>query len=139
MSGTPIAPLVTALTVAHLHNLGNYEHVRYEVTVALPDGAKPSEVLADVCAILADLRPLKVNAWDLERARKLLASPEPAVVPEDAAYELRRSREVWEQARDLVKRSDAELRRIARAQTAFDDLGGARRYTDAKNSWDDEA
>jgi hypothetical protein len=138
MTGTPIAPIVTALTVARLHNLGNYEHVRYEVTVALPDGAKPSEVLSDVTEILADLRPSKQSQWDIGRARTLLAGAEPPVVPDDAPYEQRRAREVWEQARELVKRDDAEQKRVARAQQALNDLGGTRRYTDAKASWDDE-
>lgn len=132
------APTVTALTVARLHNLGNYEHVRYEVTVALPEGAKPSEVLADVTAIMADLRPSRESQWDVDRARTLLAGAEPPVVSDDAPYEQRRAREVWDLAVRLVKRDDEEQRRLSRARQALDDLGGTRRYTDAKDKWDDE-
>ena len=32
---------ITKITVGRLHNLGNYEHVRYELTVEVPEGQKP--------------------------------------------------------------------------------------------------
>lgn len=131
----PDAPKVTALTVARLHNLGNYEHIRYEVTVAIPDGASTGAVLADLTAMLDDLRPNKTSSYELKHAREILAQPVPEVAEQDEAERIHARRE---HAQRLVDRNDAEERRIARARAAFDDFGGAKRYTDAKDKWDDE-
>lgn len=131
----PNTPKVTALTVARLHNLGNYEHIRYEVTVAVPDAASTGAVLADVTAMLDDLRPNKTSAYELKHARELLAQPVPEAAEPGEAERIHSRRE---HAQKLVDRSDAEEGRIARARAAFDNLGGAQRYTDAKDKWDDE-
>lgn len=131
----PDTPKVTALTVARLHNLGNYEHVRYEVTVAVPDAASTGAVLADVTAMLDDLRPNKTSAYELKHARDILAQPVPEAAGQEEADLIHSRRE---HAQRLVDRNDAEERRIARARAAFDDIGGAKRYTDAKDKWDDE-
>lgn len=136
MNATPIAPLVTSITVARLHNLGNYEHVRYEITVAVPDGAKPSEVLADLQAVLSDLAPSKVHHFHVREAKDALARPTPG--PGAPEHEQRQDSQRRDEARATLARHDKEMQRIERARAALDDLGGARRYTDAKSRWDDE-
>ncbi len=135
MSGAPTSPVVTALTVARLHNLGNYEHVRYDVTVAIPADASPGDVLTDVTAMLDDLRPNKTSPYELKHARDILAQPVPAEAEQEEADRIHTRRQ---HAQNLVDRHDAEERRLARARAAFDKLGGAERYTDAKDKWDDE-
>lgn len=130
-------PTVTALTIARLHNLGNYEHVRYEVTVSIPEGTTSAgAVLADVTEILGDLRPSKVGVYDVTRAKARLEKPAlPATEPEE---ERRRDALTREECQRVLDREATEQKRIARARAAFDDLGGAVRYTDAKDKWDDE-
>lgn len=138
MNATPIAPVVTSLTVARLHNLGNYEHVRYEVNVTVPDGFNPSAVLEDVTAILADLKPSPVSINQVIHARAILAEPEPPAVGDTGPYDQRQARERWETAGRLITRHNAEELRLARARCALNDLGGDKRYTDAKDEWEQE-
>lgn len=136
MNATPIVPLVTSITVARLHNLGNYEHVRYEVTVAVPDGSQPSAVLADLQAVLDDLAPNKVREYQANNARTVLARP--ALGADAPEYEVQHDKQRREDAQALLDLQAKEQRRIDRARAALDDLGGATRYTDAKSRWDDE-
>ena len=39
-------PRISRIGIGRLHNLGNYEHVRYEVTVELPPGTSPARPAA---------------------------------------------------------------------------------------------
>ena len=58
---TPTTPQsrVSKITVGRLHNLGNYEHVRYEVTVELPPGTAPASVVRD----LEDTLRAQTTTW----------------------------------------------------------------------------
>lgn len=50
-------PRISRITIGRLHNLGNYEHVRYEVTVDLPPGTSPASVLHSTEQMLNGLEP----------------------------------------------------------------------------------
>lgn len=120
---------VSRITVARLHNLGNYEHVRYEIAVEIPDGTSASKVLSDVERVLAGLDPKPpVDDYDLRRATEALKRP----VEEW---------EDWERGNEPTYRSriaaDAEWRAAQKlARQALDDIGGTSVYTDAKDTWD---
>jgi hypothetical protein len=48
---------ITKITAARLYNTGNYEHVRYELTVEVPEGESPALALRGVASILHRLKP----------------------------------------------------------------------------------
>lgn len=77
-------PRISRITLGRLHNLGNYEHVRYEVTVELPPGTSPASVARELEDTLNALEPRQpVSDWDLRQAVKTLALPEPVLEPKD--------------------------------------------------------
>lgn len=140
-------PRITRITMARLHNLGNYEHVRYEVTVDLPAGTSPASVARDLEDTLNALEPkCPVSDWDLGNAIKLLSGPEPTLQPkcddDDDTFTspeqaLRRAQADRERARLHIARHEAWRRARDVALRRFDELGGTARHTDAKDQWDD--
>jgi hypothetical protein len=137
---------ISALTVSRLYNLGNYEHVRYEITVQVAPGDSASKALIGAERLLAGLAPLKTlpslqEIAQLERERDEIA----AMTPE--AWQLHWSNTegatlVEEIATRTCAATGAKTRReamLARAQRArelFDDLGGAATFTDVKLDWE---
>lgn len=130
---TPTLPQarVSRITAARLHNLGNYEHVRYEVSVDVPEGASASRVFSNIERVLAGLDPKPpVAAHDLHRAAAALKMP----VEEWPEWE-RGNLEAYRNyiAEDAAWRAGQKL-----AREALDAIGGTSVYTDAKEQWDDE-
>ena len=129
---TPTTPQarVSRITVGRLHNLGNYEHVRYEIAVDVPEGASAMQTLSNVERVLAGLDPKPpVSGYDLQRAAEALKKP----VEEWPEWE-RDNVEAYSNyiAKDAAWRAEQKL-----AREALDDIGGTRIYTDAKEKWDD--
>lgn len=50
---------VKTISLSALFNTGNYEHIKYEVSVEVPDGVKAKDSFLDLLSILAALRPIK--------------------------------------------------------------------------------
>jgi hypothetical protein len=50
---------VTKITVARLYSLGNYEHVRYEISAEVADGESAAEAMKSLMAITQRLKPVK--------------------------------------------------------------------------------
>lgn len=125
-------PRISRITIARLHNLGNYEHVRYEVTVELPPGTSPASVLHRTEQMLNALSPRSPHsAIELMHARDTVKV---GLKPDATAYErdnLRAAERRLQIHREWQQKRDA-------AQLAFDELGGTRIYTDAKDDWRDE-
>jgi hypothetical protein len=125
---------VSRITVGRLHNLGNFEHVRYEIAVDIPEGVAPSQALANVERVLAGLDPKPpVSPYDVERAKLALKKVDEE--GEEALQEWERSNIPTYRnyvACDEKWRAERQL-----AREAFDDIGGTRVYTDAKDQWDD--
>jgi hypothetical protein len=147
----PLAgPRISRVTLGRLHNLGNYEHIRYEVSVELPPGTAPASVIGDLEDMLNDLEPRSpVPDWDLRVALKDLLGPEPTLesinaLDEDGPFDggpehalaaaLRRR----SKARDTVNRHHAWQASREAALARFNELGGKSAHTDAKDRWDDE-
>jgi len=128
---TAPTPRVSKITAARLHNLGNYEHVRYEITVEIPEGASASAAMADLENILGDLDPKQpVQDWNLNNARDALAKP----ASELSEHELgnipayRATVEKYEQWRKDQQAARAHL----------DAIGGSVSHVDAKDTWDND-
>lgn len=121
---------VSKITVGRLHNLGNYEHVRYEIAVDIPEGASAAAVMADIENILADLNPKPpCRDWDLERAQEALKKPE----SEMAEYELHN---IPAHKQTVEKYEEWRKWQMA-ARAHLDAIGGSVSYVDAKDTWDE--
>lgn len=127
---TTTQPRVSKITIGRLHNLGNYEHVRYEITVEVPEANQAAAVLVNLENVLERLDPKPpVSDYDLKRATVALAKPveewpewerdnEPAYL----SY-LARHKE-WSAGQEA-------------ARLALNDIGGTTVYVDAKDKWED--
>lgn len=140
-------PRISRATIGRLHNLGNYEHVRYEVTVELPPGTAPASVLRELTEMLDGLEPRSpYSASELRLAMAAVSKPEPKLTDFDDGRDYyntpaERHREALRE-RDratvlLARHKEWQERRDA-ALARFNALGGTQRYTDAKDSWDDQ-
>lgn len=139
-------PRISRITMGRLHNLGNYEHIRYEVTVDLPPGTSPSSVARELEDTLNALEPKQpVSDWDLRQAMKTLAEPEPTLqqmVDDDDPFDgpeqaLRRVQADRERARLHITRHQAWTKSRDAALARLDQLGGASLHSDAKDNWED--
>lgn len=131
---------VTRITIGRLYNLGNYEHVRYELTVEVGEGRSAALALRNTMKILRAANPKPpVSSFDHESAVKRLADPEAwhkNIEPESARKKA--IKETVSQAKETVKRHDQWIARRKVAEMMLDDIGAARVFKDAKLSWGDE-
>ena len=131
MSDTPTAT-VARVTIARLFNLGNYEHVRYEITAEVPAGADAGQAARRLKSILWNLRPVKTDKWALSCARKLIEDP----VEHGQHYTAEQIPGAIEDAKKFIAAHEASHARIDRALSALADLGGTVEEKDAKESWE---
>jgi hypothetical protein len=126
----------TNITIGRLYNLGNYEHVRYELTVEIPEGRSAAAALTNVMKVLAGCKPIKLS-YSEQSIRHLAKSPEPKLSDPPTAEE-RQTHAQWKEARILAVKLEAALKRRAAALELLDEMGGTSIYKDAKLDWDDE-
>jgi hypothetical protein len=119
---------VTRIAIGRLHNLGNYEHIRYDVTVDLTNGENPGLVIYRLEKLLAALKPITTD-YDYQRAVKVMSDPELA------ADETARNIEVY---KDRIEKHNKAVARRERALALFGALGGQSQFTDAKDKWEDD-
>lgn len=126
-------PRVSRITIGRLYNLGNYEHIRYEIAADIPDGEDAANVIVNLESILGALNPKPEAAGGYHRGRlKELIEIQKAgsLTPSQA-----------ETLADLQKQNAAYrhgVERREKARAALNDLGGTTVFTDAKDKWDDE-
>lgn len=142
-------PRITKITLGRLYNLGNYEHVRYDLTVEVPDGASATKSILGMERIIAGLSPLKNarvrDVGDLRRDAAYIAKLK-SLNAEEWKREHGESKGTrkeiigrYEKAlRDETLKRQKELRTAERARLLFDDLGGAARWKDAKLDWEND-
>jgi len=133
---TPTTPQarVSKITVGRLHSLGNYEHVRYEIAVDIPDGSSASDTLRNLERILNGLDPKPpVSDYDLQRASAALVKASEA--GEEGLEEWERGN--IETYRKYVARHAKWNAERTWAHDALDAIGGIAIHADAKDSWDD--
>ena len=121
---------VSKITIARLHNCGNYEHVRYEIAVDVGPSDSAASVLCQVEAILDDLKPNgPVSDYDLRRAKDVLAKPASDLTDTDMIN--------MNLYRERVRMANEAAKKRADAIARLNELGGASVYTDAKDNWDE--
>lgn len=142
---------VTRITIGRLYNLGNYEHVRYEIGVEVPEGKSASAVLTGLEKIITALSPktstksrgdLEREAHHLSEMHKRLSSEGPEEfrryhghfigTPEEYIARCEQSH-----AENQARR-DAWEARSDKARKLLDDLGGAANWKDSKLDWEDD-
>lgn len=146
---------VTKLTIGRLFNLGNYEHVRYEVTVEVQPNEPAEALFRGIETVMEALNPVKPQSvgdtTDLARMRQVIQRVQetPEYVDgelQDFGYshELHRQQTKAEQLAvmedEYFKFRAATIawhERRRRALAALNDLGGAAEFTDAKLNWDE--
>lgn len=139
---------VSRVSVGRVYNLGNYEHVRYEITVDIPGGESATRAIIGVERILAGMKPIKDEVHSAAQIAH-------------ASGEISRMKEatddVWQRnwghctgtreeviaryensfAETMTKRA-AAIQRAKYARLLFDSLHGAEQFKDAKLDWDDD-
>lgn len=147
----PPAPRVSRLTVARLFNTGSYQHVRYEVSVDVPEGASPATALIGLERILECLNPNTRTHTQEHIYRETRHYTEMLKHAEEMTEEnFRRQYGHFEGSPvDYVARCKAQLdtivgergeweRRQNKARKLLEDLGGAANWRDAKLDWEGE-
>lgn len=131
---------VTRLTIGRLYNLGNYEHVRYEITVEIGEGRSATLALRNTMKVLRTANPKSpVSAFDYESAVKRLADPEAWHKNIEPICERKKLiKEMVAEAKKTVKRQDDWTMRRKAAELMLDDIGAVRVFKDAKLSWGDD-
>lgn len=119
---------VARITIGRLHNLGNYEHIRYEVSLELAHGAKAGDLLGHLEGVLADLQPKSpVSEWELHHAQNDYRESL------DNGNLEQRTRAVR-----IIMRHKEWLEKRQHAKDLLNTYGGTQVYTDAKETWDEE-
>lgn len=122
-------PKISQISVARLYNLGNYEHVRFELTVEVPAGASAKQTLFDLAAIVARLKPVK-KPYDFDTAMQVLNKSQ----EELNEFEKEHLDQYMQQVKDY-----SALKALQRsAFEKLDALGGTSKRKDAKLSWENE-
>lgn len=125
---------VSRLSVGRLVNLGNYEHIRYEVTVEIPEGVDATATLKTVelgLNLLAQ-RPPSGAFYGIHHARDIVAK---ADAGESIGDIDQRNLGTY---RETIKRYDAWQRRQEYARALLGDFSLSSEYTDAKLAWEDD-
>ena len=141
----------TKITIGRLYNLGSYEHVRYEISVEVPEGESAATALLGLEKIITALSPktsthsrgdLEREAHHLVEMHKRLSDEGPdefrryyghfVGTPEEYIDRCEQSHAV------NVAQRDAWEARSAKARKLLEDLGGAANWKDAKLDWEDD-
>ncbi|HEU4345898.1 MAG TPA: hypothetical protein VFU31_30470 [Candidatus Binatia bacterium] len=137
---------VSKITIGRLFNLGNYEHVRYELSVEVPEGESAATAVRGLENILAGLNPKQPRGVhrddDIEAMEEELINIR-AMADLDVEVRYGQSKLVALESRErrvaLAKSITARWREIQKnARTLFDDMNGAEKFTDAKQNWEDQ-
>lgn len=121
-------PRVTRLSIGRLCNLGNYEHIRYEVTVDIPEGADVAKTLVHIETALNTMAVRPPDGWQLSSAKHALAKPVEALAPHE--------RDQLDTYKAIVRRSEEWAAKQAYARNMLADFGLSSEFTDHKDKWE---
>lgn len=127
---------VTRVGIGRLYNLGNYEHIRYDLTIEIPEGADALDAVSKMRQILRALKPVKAKGYEDRKAETLLA-----MSPQERDEQIRDGNhrlEDFDAAAEIVARRSVVKAKREAALKLFNDLGGESVYTDHKEQWDDD-
>ncbi|HEY4415919.1 MAG TPA: hypothetical protein VGO57_09525 [Verrucomicrobiae bacterium] len=140
---------VSKITIGRLFNLGNYEHIRYEITAEIPAGESPATALIGLENILAGLNPKRPNGvlpvHLVEMLRHKLNDTLSATdesLAKEYGCSVENAREfVKEKLQQQIDEAEAAVEKWEfvqrKSRKLLEDLGGAANFTDAKKLWDD--
>lgn len=140
---------ISKITVCRLFNLGNYEHVRYELTIDVAPSDLAATAIVAAERILEAMKPLSKQCLKTEHelarmADEVAKMKTMPVVDWQRRYGhctgtaeevIKRYQESYDE--DLTKFNEATAR-ATRARQLFDDLGGAAQWKDSKLDWEDD-
>lgn len=122
---------VARITVGRVHNLGDYENIRYEVTVDVGTNDNPAEILNSLEKIVDNLQAESgVDSYTLRRAKIALEKSESELDEMDLRN--------LDSYRNAVAKHEDALKRRAQAKEALNSLGGSSVHTDAKETWEND-
>ena len=134
------------ITIGRLYNLGNYEHIRYEITVEVGEGEDATTALIGLENILAAINPKRpagvLSPGEIKNAEERIETLE-AKSEDDVARDYGKSKVVivaeWrKKLADAVEKSRRWdiMQQLARRHLG--DLGAAEKFVDAKQDWGDD-
>lgn len=126
---SPPNPRVTHIGLSRLFNLGNYENIKFDVSVEVPEGQSAALTLSMLLKILQKLRPLK-QSYEVTRAIRILNTPETELSETERGN--------LEEYRALVDAHAIRVQERKEALQKLDALGGTSTEKDAKDSWEFE-
>lgn len=138
---------ISRISIGRVYNLGNYEHVRFELTVDVPEGTSAAAAVRGMERLIAGLRPDKTikSVADLQRDAARIDRMNELTDEQFAREHMGAVGTRKEITRRYVqslnadrRRRDKSIRLQEKARALFDDLGGAAQWKDAKLDWDSE-
>jgi len=142
---------VTKITIGRLHNLGNYEHIRYELTAEIKGVDSPTMTLIGMEKIIDALNPLRpVNVPSKEESEReanhitrMRIMSDEDFKQQYLGYGSKATRESYIASHEKslaegVDRFKKWKARAAKARELLEDLGGAANWKDAKLGWEED-
>ncbi len=131
---------ITRFIIGRLYNLGNYEHIRYELSVEIGEGRSAALALRNTLRLLRAVNPKPpIPSYEYEIAKSKIAKPNDWHKNiEDKAAQEKARKEMVADALKKVKQFETWVKRRHAAELVLDDIGGTKAFKDAKLSWDDD-
>lgn len=130
---------ISRFTIGRLYNLGNYEHVRYELTVEVAEGRSAALALRNTLKLLKAVNPKPpVPSYEYESAKSKIEKPNDwhkNIADKEEQARLRK--EMVAESQKTVKKFETWVNRRHAAEIVLDDIGGSKAFKDAKLSWED--
>ena len=122
---------ISKIHLGRVYNLGNYENIRYEISVDIGVNDNPAEVLIRLEKILKGLY-LKsgVSGYELRQFEELMAKPE----DQHSEYE----KKSLPSLKEKYERHEKAKRIRLAAREPLATLNASSEFTDHKLDWDDE-
>lgn len=121
---------VSKICVSRLHNLGNYEHVRYEITADVAVTDDPALVLQRLEAVVNGLQKRHgFSEYEIEQAQTVLSKSASELTEREVQY--------LPTYQAKLEKFNAVMRDRQEATSYLRELGGIVEFTDAKDSWDE--
>ncbi len=137
---------ISRITVSRLYNCGNYENCSYSVTIDVAEGESAARGIRALEKILIGLAPLRDVFGPADATRKRAELDRMKGLTEEAfqrqygkpkggrnAYYRRCLADLKEE----ISKSKKKFARAKKARDLFDDLGGAEKWKDAKDNWEE--
>ena len=142
---------LSKITIGRLYNLGSYEHVRYELTVEVPQGESPMTAMIGLEKLMSALNPKRPSGVpareETERATSTIAAMKQMSDEDFKSHynygSAKGSREeiterYEKDLADGIAKLEAWEARSRKARKLLEDLGGAANWKDAKLDWEDD-